>query len=82
MYLAKLAYKASPTRKTLEKWDRVITATAGYLASYAWANKSSGYYDLGPPWVLPIPCPLDTLLTPKDYIGPTASLKTPRPLRL
>ncbi|KAL4737129.1 Six-hairpin glycosidase-like protein [Aspergillus similis] len=49
MYLAKLAYKASPARNTLEKWDRVITATADYLASYAWANESSGYYDLGPP---------------------------------
>ncbi|KAL4985734.1 Six-hairpin glycosidase-like protein [Aspergillus falconensis] len=49
MYLAKLAYKASPTRETLEKWDRVIAATADYMASYAWKNESSGYYDLGPP---------------------------------
>ncbi|KAF7586251.1 hypothetical protein BBP40_009202 [Aspergillus hancockii] len=49
MYLATLAYKASPTRKTLERWDRVLTATAEYMASYAWKNTSSGYYDLGPP---------------------------------
>ncbi|KAL3462762.1 Six-hairpin glycosidase-like protein [Aspergillus heterothallicus] len=49
MYLAELAYQASPTRRTLEKWDRVITATADYMASYAWKNESSGYYDLGPP---------------------------------
>ncbi|KAL2815205.1 Six-hairpin glycosidase-like protein [Aspergillus cavernicola] len=49
MYLAMLAYQASPTRKTLEKWDRIITATAEYMASYAWKNESSGYYDLGPP---------------------------------
>ncbi|KAL3470295.1 Six-hairpin glycosidase-like protein [Aspergillus californicus] len=49
MYLAMLAYQASPTRKTLEKWDKVITATADYMASYAWKNESSGYYDLGPP---------------------------------
>ncbi|KAL4906990.1 hypothetical protein BDW74DRAFT_189997 [Aspergillus multicolor] len=49
MYLANLAYKASPTRKTLQKWDRVITATADYMSSYAWFNESSGLYDLGPP---------------------------------
>ncbi|KAL4971958.1 Six-hairpin glycosidase-like protein [Aspergillus desertorum] len=49
MYLAKLAYKASPTPKTLQSWERVITATADYMASYAWRNESSGYYDLGPP---------------------------------
>ncbi|KAL4884937.1 Six-hairpin glycosidase-like protein [Aspergillus karnatakaensis] len=49
MYLAKLAYQANPTRKTLQKWDRVLSATADYLASYAWKNESSGYYDLGPP---------------------------------
>ncbi|KAE8398172.1 Six-hairpin glycosidase-like protein [Aspergillus pseudonomiae] len=49
MYLAALAYQASPTRKTLERWDRVLTATADYMVSYAWKNTSSGYYDLGPP---------------------------------
>ncbi|OJJ00736.1 hypothetical protein ASPVEDRAFT_82294 [Aspergillus versicolor CBS 583.65] len=49
MYLAQLAYQASPTTKTLRKWDPVLTATADYMASYAWKNESSGYYDLGPP---------------------------------
>ncbi|KAL4922066.1 Six-hairpin glycosidase-like protein [Aspergillus aurantiobrunneus] len=49
MYLAQLAYQVSPTRETLENWDRVLTATADYMASYAWKNESSGYYDLGPP---------------------------------
>ncbi|RDW86081.1 uncharacterized protein DSM5745_02723 [Aspergillus mulundensis] len=49
MYLASLSYKASPTREALRKWDRVITATADYMASYAWFNESSGLYDLGPP---------------------------------
>ncbi|KAE8413053.1 Six-hairpin glycosidase-like protein [Aspergillus pseudocaelatus] len=49
MYLATLAYQAAPTRETLERWDRVLTATANYMASYAWKNASSGYYDLGPP---------------------------------
>ncbi|KAL1844465.1 hypothetical protein VTK73DRAFT_2465 [Phialemonium thermophilum] len=49
MYLANLAYQADPTRETLQRWDRVITATANYMASYAWKNDTSGHYDLGPP---------------------------------
>ncbi|OBU00612.2 hypothetical protein VE01_01144 [Pseudogymnoascus verrucosus] len=49
MYLAELAYQASPTRETLKHWDNVITASADYMASYAWKNASSGYFDLGPP---------------------------------
>ncbi|KAF1998188.1 hypothetical protein P154DRAFT_621947 [Amniculicola lignicola CBS 123094] len=49
MYLAQLAYSISPTRATLQKWDRVITATADYMASYAGLNAATGYYDLGPP---------------------------------
>ncbi|KAK6071709.1 hypothetical protein SCUP515_07713 [Seiridium cupressi] len=49
MYLATLAYQASPTQNTLERWDQVITAAADYMASYAWKNETSGFYDLGPP---------------------------------
>jgi hypothetical protein len=49
MYLAMLAYQASPTRQTLERWEPVLSAAADYMASYAWKNASSGYYDLGPP---------------------------------
>ncbi|KAH9864321.1 hypothetical protein J1614_010255 [Plenodomus biglobosus] len=48
-YLAQLAYQAHPTRETLEKWDNVLTASADYMASYAWLNATSGKYDLGPP---------------------------------
>ncbi|KFA76154.1 hypothetical protein S40288_04105 [Stachybotrys chartarum IBT 40288] len=49
MLLASLAYQANPTHDTLQRWDRVITETANYMASYAWKNESSGLYDLGPP---------------------------------
>ncbi|TQN64663.1 hypothetical protein CSHISOI_10763 [Colletotrichum shisoi] len=49
MYLAELAYQSSPTDETLKRWDAVLTATADYMASYAWKNESSGYFDLGPP---------------------------------
>ncbi|KAI0449297.1 Six-hairpin glycosidase-like protein [Xylaria acuta] len=49
MFLAELRYQISPTKETLERWDRVLAATADYMASYAWFNKTSGRYDLGPP---------------------------------
>ena len=49
MYLASLAYRASPTRKTLLSWNRVLTETAEYMASYAHLDASTGHYDLGPP---------------------------------
>ncbi|RAR09823.1 hypothetical protein DDE82_001540 [Stemphylium lycopersici] len=48
-YLANLAYKANPTRETLERWDKVLTATADYMASYPGLNATTGKYDLGPP---------------------------------
>ncbi|KAJ0308634.1 hypothetical protein COL516b_003178 [Colletotrichum fioriniae] len=44
-----LAYQSSPSDDTLKQWDAVLTATADYMASYAWRNESSGHYDLGPP---------------------------------
>lgn len=49
MLLASYQYQASSTQEVLEKWDDIITATADYMASYAWKNETSGYYDLGPP---------------------------------
>lgn len=49
MYLAELAYKANPTNETLQRWDRVITATANYMAFFAWLNNQTGRYDIGPP---------------------------------
>lgn len=33
----------------LEKWDEVLSATADFMASYAWYNESTGFFDLGPP---------------------------------
>lgn len=49
MYMAKLAYKVEPTQETLKRWDPILQATADYMASFAWYNKSSGYFDIGPP---------------------------------
>lgn len=49
MYLAQLAYQVIPTVETLQKWDRVLTATADYMATYPRLNNKTGKYDLGPP---------------------------------
>lgn len=33
----------------LEKWDEILSHTADFMASFAWWNETSGFYDLGPP---------------------------------
>lgn len=48
-YLANLAYQSRPTRETLQRWDKVLTATADYMASYPSLDNVTGKYDLGPP---------------------------------
>ncbi|OTA96679.1 hypothetical protein M434DRAFT_372946 [Hypoxylon sp. CO27-5] len=49
MYFAELEYRSFPNDTTLEAWDRVLTATADFMASYAFFNESTKYNDLGPP---------------------------------
>ncbi|RYP73606.1 hypothetical protein DL771_003494 [Monosporascus sp. 5C6A] len=49
VYPAKLAYRASPKREMLERWGRVVSATAGYTASFPWWNGTMGHYYLGLP---------------------------------
>ncbi|KAI2631717.1 Six-hairpin glycosidase-like protein [Xylaria nigripes] len=49
MYFAETEYRSFPNTTTLEKWDGILTPTADFMASYAFYNKSTGVYDLGPP---------------------------------
>ncbi|KAI3327975.1 Six-hairpin glycosidase-like protein [Xylariaceae sp. AK1471] len=49
MYFAETEYRSFPNAATLKKWDGVLTPTADFLASYAFYNASTGFYDLGPP---------------------------------
>ncbi|KAI1269901.1 Six-hairpin glycosidase-like protein [Xylariaceae sp. FL1019] len=49
MYLAELEYRSFPSPSTLSKWDEILEHTADFMASYAWWNKSTCVYDLGPP---------------------------------
>jgi hypothetical protein len=53
LYFAEEAWRAAPGAATLARWDGVVTATADFMASYAWWNATAGVYDLGPP-LLPV----------------------------
>ncbi|KAL0264208.1 hypothetical protein SLS55_000155 [Diplodia seriata] len=48
-YFAELEYRGSPSNATLNKWDPILTASAEWMSSYAFYNKTTGVYDLGPP---------------------------------
>lgn len=49
LIFAQYEYRAFPTRGTLEKWRDVVTATADWMSDFAWLNRRTGKYDLGPP---------------------------------
>ncbi|KAL1884370.1 hypothetical protein VTK73DRAFT_64 [Phialemonium thermophilum] len=49
MYLAETEYRSFPNSTTLNRWDEILTATADFMASFAWYNATTGFYDLGPP---------------------------------
>ncbi|CAK7230814.1 hypothetical protein SCUCBS95973_007700 [Sporothrix curviconia] len=49
LYFAELHYRAHPNASTLRQWDAIVTATADFMASFAFFNKTTGVYDLGPP---------------------------------
>jgi hypothetical protein len=45
MYLAQLAYQVVSTVETLRRCDRVLTASADYMAAYPNLNNDTGRYD-------------------------------------
>jgi hypothetical protein len=49
IFFAELAYRANPTRKTLEKWWQIVEATADFLSTYAFFDEKTKRYVLGPP---------------------------------
>ncbi|KAK1777866.1 Six-hairpin glycosidase-like protein [Copromyces sp. CBS 386.78] len=69
MFFAETEWRGFPNGTTLEKWDEVITATADFMASYAWFNESMGYYDSGPPMY-----PVSETTNPNNTINPTFEL--------
>ncbi|KAI1136586.1 Six-hairpin glycosidase-like protein [Hypoxylon sp. FL0543] len=69
MYFAELEYRSFPNDTTLRSWDKVLTATADFMASYAFFNESTKYYDLGPPMY-----PASENTNPNATINPTFEL--------
>ncbi|KXX75201.1 hypothetical protein MMYC01_205537 [Madurella mycetomatis] len=49
VYFAEIEYRSFPNASTLARWDDILTATADFMASYAFFNESTRVYDLGPP---------------------------------
>ena len=41
-YFAELEWRAFPTRKTLRKWDELLTRSAEFMADFAWWNETAG----------------------------------------
>jgi hypothetical protein len=69
MYFAETEYRAYPNASTLAHWDEVLTATADFMASFAWYNVSTGRYDLGPPMY-----PVSENTPPNSTVNPTFEL--------
>ncbi len=49
IFFAELDYRAHPTRQTLLKWKPVVDATADFMSSYAFFDRATNRYVLGPP---------------------------------
>jgi hypothetical protein len=49
IYFAELDYRLHPDRETLDKWSEIVFQTADFMSDYAFFDKSSGRYLLGPP---------------------------------
>ncbi|KAK2607287.1 hypothetical protein N8I77_005972 [Diaporthe amygdali] len=69
MYFAEVEYRSFPNDTTLESWDEVLTASADFMASFAWFNHSTGVYNLGPPMY-----PVSENTNPNATINPTFEL--------
>ncbi|KAK3387036.1 Six-hairpin glycosidase-like protein [Podospora didyma] len=69
MYFAEIEYRSFPNATTLARWDDILTATADFMASFAFFNKSTGVYDLGPPMY-----PVSENTAPNVTINPTFEL--------
>ncbi|KAJ7251116.1 Six-hairpin glycosidase-like protein [Mycena haematopus] len=49
LVFANYEYRAFPTTATLRKWEQIVRNTADWMATFAWFNETTGFYDLGPP---------------------------------
>lgn len=51
IFYAEQNFRSDPSNQTLEKWKMVVFESAEFMASYAYKNKETGKYDLGP-WLI------------------------------
>jgi hypothetical protein len=69
IFFAEMDYRAHPNRATLKKWQPIVEATADFLASYAFFDKGTGHYVLGPPVHL-----VSENTNPRTTLNPTFEL--------
>ncbi|KAF2685836.1 hypothetical protein K458DRAFT_417039 [Lentithecium fluviatile CBS 122367] len=69
MYFAEMEYRKFPSKKTLKKWDRILSGVADFMVSYAWFNETTKVYDLGPPMY-----PVSENTNPNQTVNPTFEL--------
>lgn len=69
IFFAELDYRAHPTRATLLKWQPIVAATADFMASYAFLDKTTQRYVLGPPLFV-----ASENVDPKIAVDPTFEL--------
>ncbi|MEO8019840.1 MAG: hypothetical protein ABI769_18680 [Pseudomonadota bacterium] len=70
IYLAETIYKAKPTRETLEKYRELVFQTAELLASWAFYDKETDRFVLGPPMI-----PAQENFPPLETFNPTFELE-------
>lgn len=51
IFYAEQNFRTYSSHQTLEKWKEVVFESAEFMASYAYKNKETGKYDLGP-WLI------------------------------
>ena len=69
IFFAELDYRAHPSKATLAKWAPIVEATSDFLASYAYYDKPTNRYVLGPPIFL-----ASENTDPKISVNPTFEL--------
>ncbi|KAK3344448.1 Six-hairpin glycosidase-like protein [Lasiosphaeria hispida] len=69
MYFAEIEYRSFPNTTTLARWDKILAATADFMASFAFFNTTTGVYDLGPPTY-----PVSENTNPNATLNPTFEL--------
>jgi len=69
IFYAELCYQTHPNRQTLERYRQIVFESAEFMASYAFFDKKTGRYILGPPVI-----PAQENHPPRETWNPTFEL--------